>query len=78
MASRSIVAAAICILSIGLPAQAAPVGTTKDSSVEAGNIQLAHYRYYRHHHHHYRYYREPGVYFYYGPRRHWRHHHHWY
>jgi hypothetical protein len=68
------VAAVVAFGSMGLPAQAAPLGVAPGQTAEQSAVQQAHYR---RHHRYYRYYRRPGVYFYYGPRhRHWRYHRH--
>ena len=69
------VAALVALGSMGLPAQSAPLAVSPGQTAEQSGVQQAHY--YRRHHRYYRYYREPGVYFYYGPRhRHWRYHRH--
>jgi hypothetical protein len=72
------VAGLVALGSAALPAQSAPMGMGATAISENAVAQQAHYGYDRHRRY-YRYYREPGVYFYYGPRhhRHWRHHHHW-
>jgi hypothetical protein len=72
------VAGLVVLGSAALSAQSAPLGIGAAKTVEPSAVQQAHYGYYRHHRY-YRYYRDPGVYFYYGPRHHryWRHHRHW-
>jgi hypothetical protein len=69
------VAAFVALGSMGLSAQAAPLGTSPGQTAEPSAVQQAHYR---RHYRYYRHYRRPYVYFY-GPRhrRHWRHYRHW-
>jgi hypothetical protein len=80
MSSKWIVpiAGLIALGAAALPAQSAPTGVGATAAVDNAVVQQAHYGW-RRHHRYYRYYRDPGVYFYLGPRhhRHWRHHHHW-
>jgi len=75
MALKWIVPSAfVALMSVGVPAQSAPIGVGAGNGFGHSAVQQAHY--YRHHRG-YRYYRAPGAYFYSGHRRHWRHHRHW-